>query len=92
MLTTVSDSLREALIRGTSITEVWHDEWNDGPENSMFDLYPAFSDYKRIRRGRKHYVFVPKARPNDVVINYYCSWVEADRRFAVLLIARRMTR
>ena len=58
----------------------------------MFDLYPAFSDYKRIRRGRKHYGFVPKARPNDVVINYYCSWIEADRRFAMMLITRKMMR
>jgi len=59
-------------------------------ERTVLDLYPLFTDYKRIRRGRKYYGFVPKARPNDVVANYYCSWVEADRRFKMLLLTRRM--
>ena len=68
------------------------DEWDYSAlsENRLLNAYPSFDDYKRIRRGRKHYGFVPKARPNDVVKNYYCSWPEADRRFKLMLITRRL--
>jgi hypothetical protein len=47
-------------------------------------------DFKRIRVGNKDYGFIHKSNPNTFVARYKCSWVEADRRFKLLLISRRM--
>ncbi len=85
--TTLSDHLNDAIRHVYLQMSRWLPE-----DKTVLDLYPYFDDYKRVRRGRKHYGFVPKVKPNDVVVNYYCSWPEADRRFKLMLITRRMMR
>ena len=51
----------------------------------------AFVDFRRKRIANKEYGYVHLSNPNTFVARYKCSWVEADRRFKVLLVTRRMT-
>jgi hypothetical protein len=60
---------------------------------AILDLYRPPKDYNMVKIGRKEYGFEPRIKQavgGGLVARYKCSHLEAQRRFAVLLITRRM--
>lgn len=60
---------------------------------AILDLYRSPKDYNMVKIGRKEYGFEPRIKQavgGGLVARYKCSHLEAQRRFTVLLITRRM--
>lgn len=64
------------------------------PEPHLLDLYPSPSAYEMVKIGPKEYGFRPCNRQvgSGLVARYKCSHLEARRRFAMMLITRKMMR
>lgn len=57
----------------------------------MFDMYPSIDDYEMVRLGCKKYGFRPhNKQQGGVAVQYKCSHLEAQRRFKLMLITRRL--
>lgn len=71
-------------------------QWLPKPEPlHILDLYTSPSDYKMVKIGRKEYGFEPyntRQVGKGLVAYYKCSHLEAQRRFAMMLITRKMMR
>lgn len=53
----------------------------------------SYEAYEMVKFGRKNFGFRPRnKREGGVVIRYKCSHLEAQRRFKMLLITKRMLR
>ena len=60
-------------------------------ERNMFDTYPNFSSYEMVKLGRKEYGFRPHNKQlGGVAVSYKCSHLEAQRRFKLMLVTRRL--
>jgi hypothetical protein len=57
----------------------------------MFNTYPSYGDYEIVKLGRKEYGFRPcNKQLGGVVVSYKCSHLEAQRRFKLMLVTRRL--
>ena len=84
-------------IRGMSATSFYVDEWSSETysQSHLPDLYPSPNDYRMVKIGRKEYGFEPRNKAgvgSGLVARYKCSHLEAQRRFAMMLVTRKMMR
>ena len=83
-------SITASEIRGLKATMVVHDEYQYMPQWLPEDYLP-YDQYEMVRLGRKEYGFRTKGHPgNRYVRCYRCSHLEAQRRFKLMLITRRL--
>ena len=79
MSTTVNKSTLSGIIRGMKTT-ISFDDWYDRPEEAM--------KLRLERIGKKRYIV--KRQFGAALMTYKCSYPEARRRFALLVITNRL--